>query len=206
MAYFAAMCLPRIRDAALNADVYLRVQEWQRPWCDSLGCIPWTVRPEFEGWIKPGYEEKATRYHVDFVPWEGVVGLQRYDLQIAIDSDELLLRPGLMQRLQSEIATAPEGESCHVSFQHEMFDVRDCRLYRSQFRYSTEKGSPLYALWQPNPEEPYVFAYDDSHQRIGQQMRHRRFVADGGQDAYVAASVHTWNASTRRAHDAERIL
>lgn len=208
MAYFAAMCLPRIREAAPDVDVYLRVQEWQRPWCESIGCKPWTVRPEFENWIKPGYAEKATRYHVDFVPWGGVVGVPRAELQIAIDSDELLMprtRPGLLERLRRELASAPPGESCHVSFQHEMFDVRECRLYRSQYRYSTEKGSPFYALWQPNPEEPYVFAYDDSHQRIGQQMRHRRFIADDGPNAWVAASVHSHNASTKRKEDAEPI-
>jgi hypothetical protein len=206
MAYFEAMTLPRLRPHGI--DVCLWVDDWQRPWCERIGCKPFTVRPEFQGHIKPGYEAKAKSYHVDFVPWSAVVGLPRYELQIAIDSDELLMprtRPGLLERLRRELNSAPPGETCHVSFQHEMFDVQECRLYRSQYRYSIEKGSPLYALWQPEGTEPYVFAYDDSHQRIGQQMQHRRFIADDGSNAWVAASVHEYNASTKRKEDAERI-
>jgi len=199
LAYFETQCLPRILQQSGEFDVcvWCEPHHWSR--VAAMGCKPFRMRPEFDGWVKPGYEHKTDRYHVDFHPWSHVAYLPRYDLQIAIDSDELLLREDTLDRLRTELLSVPDGETAHISFQHEMFDVDRLELCRSQFRYSEDKGSPFYALWQPGvAESEYVFCYDDSHQQIGQQMKHRRFVSDDGDRAYVAASVHGFNASTKR--------
>lgn len=205
MAYFEAMVLPRIRaQRGFTGVVCVWCDDWQRQRIEAMGCVPFGVRDEFKGWIKPGYEHKAGRYHVDFVPWRAVVGMPRFDLQIAIDSDELLLRDDTLERIRAEV----QGETtAHVSFQHELYDVERLELCTSRHRYSATVGSAFYALWQPRvSDEDYVFAYDDSHLKIGQQMQRRLFVPESGKDAYVAASVHKHNASTHRRDDSRVIV
>jgi hypothetical protein len=204
--YFVSMCLPRIRrQAGPPVDVWVWCEPGHRERFERLGCKTFTVKPSWKGWLKPGHEGKDgklsiagrdSKLHIDFVPWEAVEGLPQYDLQIAIDSDELLLRTDTFHLIKEHFTCLEK--TAHLSFQHVMFDVVGCQLYSSHFRYTTKKGSPFYALWQPNvPPEKFVFVYDNSHQVIWKQMHHTFLASSDLQESHVAASVHPWNSSTR---------
>lgn len=193
--FFASMCLPRIRRQSGDFDICVWCEPHHKERFELLGCKTFGVKDEYRGWIKPGHEGKD-QYHVDFIPWEAVVGLDKYDLQIAIDSDELLLRDDSFDVIRETFKKCPG--TGHVSFQSVLFDVPSCQLYVSGYRYAVDKGSPYYALWQPGvPDERYVFLYDESHFKIGDKMDRKYFIADDKEQAHIAASVHDWNASTR---------
>lgn len=147
------------------------------------------IKPEAEGKIKPGYEQKAKRFHVDFVEWENVCGLEKYDIQTAIDSDDLIIRDDFIDFIARTCAN--EKESTHISFQPYMFNLPDKQYYTCPLRYGPKKGSPFYSIYQPNKEK-FVFAYHDSHLKMWQYVKKTISIKEG----YCAFSIHRHNATT----------
>ena len=198
LAYFQSMVLPRLLgqtdqdfDICIRATgVHAHDLQELSPKIKTFG-----VKPEKQSWIKPGYEEKAKRYFVDFVDYEDTIGLDKYEIQIGIDSDDLLIRKDFVERVKKECIG--KNYSIHLSFQPYMFDVATLRTYRCMLRYSGTKGSPFFALYQPTAQKmkipgEYVFAYSDSHLKLYLYMKNTKTIEEG----YCAFSIHGMNEST----------
>ena len=138
-------------------------------------------------------EYKRGKYFVDFMPFENLDGFPRYDVQIGLDSDDLI-EPGYYAELM-EILSVPmrRGESAHVCFQPELIDVKTGEIHRMPQRYNPEKGSAFFAIYQPGGVGPYHFAYEESHLTIGRHFIHRIV---SGRENLCFASCHDLNEST----------
>jgi hypothetical protein len=205
--YFRSMVLPRLlsqRNQRFVIAIRTAGEFAQRFQQLSERIVTFAVKPGFENWVPPGYNpgefvEKRKRYFVDFVPWEAVDGLEQYDIQTSVDSDDLILRNDFIDRIEKECWRAP-NESAHVQFQPCFFDVQSLAFYECPRRYSSENGSPVYSLYQPNKGD-FVYVGQESHLRIATMMR-RAVVVELG---YVAMSTHSSNASTHLHRDAKRL-
>ena len=156
--YFASMCLPRIRrQLGEEFDICIWCEPNHKELFEKLDCKTFGITDEYREWIRPNHKGKEETYHIDFVPWNAVVGLNKYDLQIAMDSDDLLLRDDTFNVITNTFRNC-EGTG-HITFQLSVFDVTRCQLYTSHFVYSLDNGAPFYALWQPSvSDEDFVFA------------------------------------------------
>ncbi|MFZ3032238.1 MAG: glycosyltransferase [Candidatus Moraniibacteriota bacterium] len=97
------------------------------------------------------------RYFHDFVPWSDVIGLPMYDIQIGLDSDDLI-SPNYVAKIQ---AVCKGNESLHVFFQPQLFRLKTLRI-ESMAEYSRERGSAFRALYQPDKSD-YRFIDSVSH-------------------------------------------
>lgn len=206
-AYFESMVLPRLlAQTDQDFDICIRANILHMDELEAMSekIKTFDVKSEKRDWIKPGYEQKAKRYHVDFVNFSDTVGLDRYDIQIGLDSDDLIIRDDFVEKIKKECESA-EG-TLHLSFQPYMFHVPTLRTYRCALRYSGTKGSPFFALYQPKERErvdgEFVFAYEDSHLKLHQYMDETRTIEDG----YCAFSIHDKNASTYLYAGSKQIL
>jgi len=131
----------------------------------------------------------GTRFFFDFAPWEDVIGLPKYELQLGIDSDDLIM-PGYLEHVRAAIEL--EGAR-YVCFQPELIAVEG-GLVKSMPAYTDRRGSAFFALYQPAGTEPYIFAYSESHLTIGQNFppETRRVMPAG----FAYASCHELNEST----------
>ena len=190
--YFAGMVLPRLLNQA-DADFDIAV------WCEPCHASRFrklsprikTFTAKVNG-IKAGYEAKvAAGYHVDFVDFKNVRGLGEYDIQVAIDSDDIILKPDFIDVVKGAFRNCKE--SAHMSFPLYAFDYKSLRVYDAQsvFRYSAEKCSAVYAIFQPDKTD-YKFAYCESHLIIGKLFARRLFGAVG----FAAYSAHDINESS----------
>lgn len=200
--YFASMVLPKIlaqRDQ--DFDICIRANKWHAKELKALSpkIKIFDVKEKEKGKIKKGYEEKAKIYFVDFVDFQDTKGLKRYDIQIGIDSDDMPINIDFVTRLKKECINRLMT-SLHVGFQPYIFEASTLRTFKS-FRYSAERGSPIFALYQPNKKREYVFAYEDSHLKLPQYMEQSITISEG----YCAFSVHNFNSSTRLGSNAQQI-
>jgi hypothetical protein len=197
--YFASMVLPRIKKQRGVFDIAVWCEEHHADLFRSLGVIPFSVKEEYRGYIRPGYEKKSQEYHVDFVPWEAVQGLERYELQLALDSDDLLLRDDYIERIIGSVLDI--NEPTHVCFQPYIFNLDRLTFYKAPVRYSTTRGSAFYALYLPL-QRAYTFVYDNSHLKMQNVAQRRIYVPEG----FCAYTVHGSNASSGMPQNPEKVF
>jgi hypothetical protein len=201
-AYFQAMVLPSIlRQRNKDFDIAIWCNEWHAERFRRLsGRIKtFGIAPEVEGKIKPGYEKKAKIFFVDFVDWKNVVGLEKYDIQTAIDSDDLLLRRDFIDRIENECRRT--RGSLHISFQPYMFHVPMLRTFTCPMKYNPKKGSPFYSIYQPDKNK-FFFAYHDSHLQMWKYMDRSITIPEG----YCTFSIHGKNETTYLYRGARKIV
>jgi hypothetical protein len=201
-AYFQAIVLPALlRQDNKNFDICIWCNEWHKERIQKLSprIKTFGINPEAEGKIKTGYEQKAKIFHVDFVDWENVIGLEKYDIQTAVDSDDIILRKDFIDRIEKECQTA-KG-SLHLSFQPYMFHVPTLTTYTCPVPYKMSYGSPFYSIYQPNKEK-FIFVYHDSHLKMSKYMKESRIIEVG----YCTFSVHAKNESTYLYRAAKKIM
>jgi hypothetical protein len=134
-------------------------------------------------------------YFFDFVPWSDVLDLPKYEIQLGLDSDDLIERyyvEDIFNQIEKILMKLPNDEPVHICFQPELFDVKTQRPYRMPQRYSLKKGSAFFAIFQPEGTEPYRFAYEESHLTIGLHFENRLVLPSGS----CFASCHEFNEST----------
>ena len=200
--YFAAMCLPSLlKQKNQNFDIAIWCNSEHKKMFRELSdkIITFGMKKKYDGWIKPGYEHKAKEnggpYHIDFRPWEAVMGLKRYEFQTCIDSDDIMVSDNVIDAIEQMTFERPEL-SMHVSINPYIFHVPKLQTYACSFNYSIDKGSSIYSIYQPDTSKsaPFIFGYDDSHLIIGRQFEQRKFIKRS--DVTVAFSVHEKNSST----------
>lgn len=204
LAFFKSMVLPKLlRQTDQDFDICMRVNPHHKEQVKELSdkIKIFDVKARKRNYIKPGYEDKSKRYFVDFVDYKDTVGLGKYEIQIGLDSDDLILRPDFVERVKRECERRAE-ETVHISFQPHIFHVPTLRNYRCPVRYGESKGSPIFALYQPKGIENYLFAYEDSHLLLPRYVHKKLRIEEG----YCAYSVHACNSSTGLYNNARQIL
>lgn len=200
-AYFQAMVLPRLlAQTNKDFDICVRINpasEVHKVLFELLSprIKTFSVKPEAEHRIKPGYEAKAKRYFVDFVDWEDVVGLEKYEIQTALDSDDLILKDDFIDLIETNHriqCNYHRAKSSYITFQPLMFDVEGLKMYIHKMRYSIDRGAPIYSIAQSVDDPGYIFVYSDSHLKIGRQFGAKTFY----DESLCAMSVHKHNASS----------
>lgn len=207
--YFASMVLPKLLsqeltgfDQKLDFDICIWANEWQKK--DLKALSPKikiiNVVKEKRDYVSPEWLVKAKRYHIDFQHFQDVVGMKKYDIQIAIDSDDLLIRNDYIKKIYVE-AIAGGGKHVHLTFQPYVFDATNLKTYRSHITYDESRGSAFYALYQPNKEN-YLFVYHTTHQKMPALAEKVVVVRDG----YCAYTVHGKNDSSCVANGMRQIM
>ncbi len=172
-------------------------------------------RADIAVWCYPHHEDKISAlspriqtFQVDCTPvrlkgkwwqahadWDKVHGLPQYKIQIGLDSDDLIA-PGFLDKLFS---VAKGNEPLHISFQPYVLDLSTGKCYHAKRVYSKEFGSPIFALYQPDPTN-YRFAYFTEHTRLGRFFEHTIIVPEG----YCTMTIHGSNDSSNISNHAGR--
>ena len=186
LAYFKAMVFPRIlKQTYKDFDIAI----WCNPKHDEIFKALSPRIKVFHSKIdtvkyKPGRNGK--RYYYDFVQFEDLEGLEKYDIQTGIDSDDLM-GPNYMKIS----AMVMKGEhSIHASFQPMSFNMKTLQV-KPMMRYHARRGSAFLSIYQPDKTR-YKFLYCDSH--IGMWKHAKKSIALPAGHCY--ATIHDINEST----------
>jgi hypothetical protein len=131
------------------------------------------------------------RYHVDFTTFEQTQGLPRYELQIGLDSDDMLAAPAVAQ-IKRQVAGARMRKL--VSLQPVLLDAADGRLYRMNRRYNGRSCSAIFGMYQPRTmwTRGFYFPYHTGHVTLRRLVPDMRYLSEG----LALASVHSHNETT----------
>jgi len=183
--YFKKRILPRLKNQGVELDICVWCNEWHDQIFKDLGLK--IFRP-----VKERAEHREG-YWLDFVPWKDIRGLDRYDIQMGIDSDDLIDK-NYVKTVLKIIEKESKGRPMHICFQPQLFDWK-----RHQFRsigivYGPRKGSAFFAIYQPvETTKKYIFAYEDSHLRLWKYFEKSVIIPSGR----CWATVHGLNESTK---------
>lgn len=205
LAYFRAVVLPKLlAQTDQDFDICLRVNPHHVAEVQAISdrIKIFDIVQSRKNWIKPGYRHKAKRYFVDFIEFKYLVGFERYDIQIGIDSDDMPLRTDFVARIKEECARVSAGKTLHISFQPHIFHVPTLRMYKCPTEYGEAKGSPIFALYQPAGVKRYIFAYEDSHLKLPTYTDRKIRI----EEDYCCYSVHDNNSSTYLYPNLQQIL
>jgi hypothetical protein len=192
--YFKWEVLPRIlAQTVSDFDIAIRCNPWHNRLFQSLSdrIITFQVKDEYVKYRPPTIHGKVFFY--DFIPWENVIGLKKYEIQSGLDSDDLIA-PNYMQTIREEIAEHNPKQSLHISFTPEIFNTKTKQTYPISDTYNPQKGSAFMTLYQPDFEKTYHFVYEISHLKLGTLAKRSITLSKG----YCWASVHDHNESTGR--------
>jgi len=133
------------------------------------------------------YKKRDSHLFIDYTAWENVAGLEKYNVQMGLDSDDLI-EPNFVE----EVTKLSVGqESIQMSFQPVKFDIFTKKKYKMD-QYSEKRGSPIFAFYQPNLDD-YKFAYHTSHLRMPMVAQKVIVVPEG----FVMMAIHGKNDSTK---------
>jgi len=208
LAYFQAMVLPKLlAQTDQDFDICVRVNDHHAEQVQALSdrIKIFTVKRQHRHYVKPGYVYKRRKYFVDFLDFNMTQGLEKYDIQIGIDSDDMILRDDFVERVKLECMRKPD-KSLHIGFQPHIFQPSTLRMFKCPVEYNDGRGSPVFVLYQPLDvpfyNKKYVFAYEDSHLKLpGYMDRKIRIEED-----FCCYSVHDNNASTGLPKYPEQIM
>jgi len=186
--YFVRAVLPRIlrqRYSAFDICVRCNPIHAQRFRALSPRIITFQVDNEHASYKKLGRKT----YFYDFVPWSSVRGLPQYDVQIGLDSDDLI-SDHYVAKTMDVVHKYPTSPT-HVTFQPEIFRLKTKTFERFPVMFHSQKGSAFMALSQPDKVN-YRFIYEQSHLTLGRLAR-RSIVLPKGDCWHT---VHDFNEST----------
>jgi len=132
------------------------------------------------------YEKRESAYFIDYTPFENTVGLERYNIQIGLDSDDLIVSD-FFAKVNS---LCVGNNKLHISFQPIKLDIKSGDKYLMK-QYTKIDGSPVFVLYQPSLAN-YIFAYHTSHRKIHQFADETILIPEG----FCYMSIHDLNDST----------
>ena len=185
--YFARYVLPRIlRQTYSKFDICIRCNPAHVSLFKALSprITTFQVRNEHSSYKKQGRKT----YFYDFVPWSSVIGLPKYDVQMGLDSDDLI-SPDYVAKVMD--LAHRYREALHITFQPQLFRLRTRTVEPFPLKFTPTKGSAYMALSQPDKRN-YHFIYEQSHLTLG-QLAKRSIVLPIG-DCWC--TVHDFNEST----------
>lgn len=189
LSYFQAMVLPRILANGCGFDIAVRCYPEHDEIFRSMSgrIVPFHIRNEEERKV----QKYGRIYFEDFAPWSDVLGLGKYDLQMGLDSDDLI-GPGYVAGIKAAIAENGEGKPLHVCYQPEIFDADRLRVVPIGVQYTPKRGSAFFGIYQP-AGNGYIFSYEDSHLKLWRHFP-RSIVLPAGS---AWATAHGLNESTK---------
>jgi len=192
LAYFKSMVLPRIlAQTSQNFVIAIRCNPCHQKIFNKLSnkIITFTVKNEGAKY-KQGPSKK---FFYDFCPWSDVNGLEKFDIQTGLDSDDLIAEDYL-EKIEKEVfrfrLTNP-GKSLHITFQPELFNTKTLEKYSIGQVYNPQMGSAFFSIYQPDKTN-YFFAYEESHLTLCRRVNQSIVLPIGS----CWASVHEYNEST----------
>jgi len=185
--YFKAMVLPRILNQTVkNFDIAI----WCNPYHDELfKSLSPRIKVFHAKVDSVQYKTlRGKKYYYDFVKWEDLEGLEKYDIQSGIDSDDLI-EPNYIEIIEMHLfnATIPT----HLCFQPKTFNLKTLRV-KPMMNYHLKRGSAFFSLYQPDKDRNYKFIYCDSHISMWKYAK-RSIVIPAG---HCWATIHNLNEST----------
>lgn len=179
--YFKNSVLPKILDQSDNDfDIAIWCEKHHEDLFKSLS-------PRIKI-FQASYEKRNSGLFIDYTAWENVTGLGKYVIQIGLDSDDLISR----DFIKKTKSLCNGYQTILVSFQPVKKDIKTGKRYAMD-QYTRLRGSPIFALYQPNLEDDYKFAYHTSHLRMALITKKVILVPEG----YVEMSIHDQNDSTK---------
>jgi choline kinase len=189
LAYFQGMVLPRIQaQTDKDFDICIRCNPAHDELFEKMGCKPFHVKEEYVAYRLSQNEHR--KYFIDFVKWEDVIDLEQYDIQIGLDSDDLI-SPWLVAHVKK--LCSQSSTSLHISFQPEYFYIDSLKLAQHPVRYSTRNGAMVFALYYPDKTK-YHHCYEVSHRKLWKLAAKSVQVPSG----FCWMTVHSQNESTGR--------
>lgn len=186
-AFYKAMVLPRIlRQEDQDFDIAIRCNRFHAARFEELSPRIMTFQT---GDDTAHYKRNGMkRYFHDFVPWEAVSGLPKYDIQSGLDSDDLI-GPDYIRIINETFRH--ETEATHLCFQPELFRLQTLRIEPMR-EYSRERGSAFRSLYQPDKGDGYKFIDGVSHMILGRYANKTVVIPKG----HCFAVAHHFNEST----------
>ena len=130
------------------------------------------------------------QYFEDHVDWCDVIGLEQYDLQIGLDSDDLI-DEHYVELIKKEVAKYKEHyKSLHICFQPMMYRLKNGKK-KAMMAYTPTRGSAFMALYQPDKIN-YKFIYCMSHISLCKLVEKSVVIPQG----HCWATAHNINEST----------
>jgi hypothetical protein len=178
--YYKKEVLPRILNQTIqNFDICIWCEDWHIDLFKALS-------PKIKT-FKATYKKRESRYFIDYTPWENVTGLDKYNLQIGLDSDDLI-EPNFIENI---LPLCIGDNTIQFSVQPIKLDIKTGNKYRMRI-YNEKEGSPIFAFYQPKPDDDFKFAYHTSHLRMPLIANKTILIPEGL--AYM--SIHDLNDST----------
>lgn len=187
LAIYRALCLPRLRrQKNKNFDIAVLCNREHKKVFEDLGVIPFFRKDNWLG-------QKPKKFWSCFSKWEELEGLDKYDIQTNLDSDDLvsdMFIDKIQRTIEDEINNGHKG-SLHIHFQPRLFSFHDLVEKPQKRQYSDSSGSAFYSIYQPDKER-YISLIEDSHTRIQAYMDKSVLI---GED-YCWIGIHDNNDST----------
>ena len=128
-----------------------------------------------------------------FTPFENIEGMDMYDIQTSIDSDDLVAE-NYIWRIRKAIEIEGYDKSLHIHFQEELYNPHTLERKSMKIKYGVPPknwGSAFYSLYQPDKKN-YIFAGQETHLHISQHFEKSILIGEG----YCWAMIHGSNDST----------
>ncbi len=130
---------------------------------------------------------KKGKYWSIMVKWEDIYGLNKYDIQTNLDSDDLISK----DFTQVIVDSLKEKVSTYICFQPEVRDMETGNVYKMTLRCEDGYKSPMYSLYQPNKEN-YIYIGQDSHTVFSKYAKRKVVIPEG----HVFLNIHDKNDSS----------
>lgn len=202
LSFFKSMVLPRLLSQTdQDFDICIRVNQHHKQYIENIHPKIKTFQSvNFENKIHQRYKHKIGKYFVDFIRQEDLVGLDKYEIQIGLDSDDLILRDDFIERIKLECKNT--DHSLHISFFPHIFDVKNLRMFECPTPYGPQKGSPIFAIYQPKKHKKYYYAYHESHLTLPKRFKQAKRINED----FCCYCVHDNNSSTFLLPNLQQIL
>jgi hypothetical protein len=179
--YFKREVLPRLKNQTYKKfDICVWCEDNHKKLFEDLGIK--TFKAKYE---EP--KEKLPNLY-DFNQWETVEGLDKYDLQIALDSDDLPHKNLIKTALK---LTRKEKGRVLLSFQPIKYEEKTGKKYIMRNYEKTKRCSPCYAIKQ-DLDKDYLFLYFRSHFRMCDEKWDKIIYVEG----LVTMTINDYNINT----------
>jgi len=124
------------------------------------------------------------------IPWEEIEGLNMYDIQSNIDSDDWVSE-NYIETIQKHC----KDKSLHIHFQPTLVRLKTGQTKSMNSVYNKYNGSAFYSLYQPDKSN-YIYIGQDGHRRMQNYAEESILIPEG----YAFVGIHdnndstTWNA------------
>jgi hypothetical protein len=184
LATYRAICLPRLeRQTVRDFDISVLCNKAHADIFKKMGVIPSYMK---DGWLG----RKPNKFWSCLTTWDNIEGLEKYDIQTNIDSDDMLA-PNYIWRIRKAIELDGGERSMHIHFQPRLFSFFTLEEKEQKKKYNNKEGSAFYSFYQPNKKN-YVYIGETSHITAASFMDKTVLVGEG----YCWIGIHDDNDSS----------